>query len=164
MKKLNCTTFALCLVVLLFGCGLNNTPAFGTGSPVEANTEGPAAIDENGAIVCEAGKLSGMPDRLHMKLFNASVNVGVRQGAKLLQQSINAIPGAAYKVKVDGALGPLTRNALCGMNEQSVINEYKNKQAAFYRSIVARKPGQAKFLKGWLRRAAYEPPQMEGVQ
>jgi lysozyme family protein len=106
-------------------------------------------------IQCPGGQLTSIPDRLHQKLFNASINVGVGRGARLLQQSVNALRNP--DIAVDGKIGPATRGALCGLSEDAVIEQYKRQQAAFYRSIVARRPSQGKFLKGWLNRAAWEP-------
>lgn len=106
-------------------------------------------------IQCPDGQLASIPDRLHQKVFNASINVGVGRGARLLQQSINALRNP--DISVDGRVGPATRGALCGLSEDAVIEQYKRQQAAFYRSIVARRPSQGKFLKGWLSRAAWEP-------
>lgn len=110
------------------------------------------ASAQDDAIICP---ITELPDRLHQKVFNASVNVGVNRGAKLLQQSINVLHDP--DIRVDGKVGPATRGALCGLSEDKVIETYKVQQANFYRGIVNRRPSQAKFLKGWLNRAAWEP-------
>lgn len=95
-------------------------------------------------------------DRLTAKLFDTGVNTGVSRAVKLLQAALNDMLPAA-NLAVDGLLGPRTRAALAGPPEEAVLAVYVEKQAAYYQSIVDRKPGQAKFLKGWLRRAAWLP-------
>jgi type VI secretion system secreted protein VgrG len=95
-----------------------------------------------------------LPDRIHMKVFDTAVNTGVLRAKKILQEALNDF-GAG--LKVDGNVGLKTRLAICGKDEDVILAKYAAKQADFYRSIVARKPNQAKFLKGWLRRAAWVP-------
>lgn len=90
-------------------------------------------------IVCP---ITEIPDRLHQKLFNVSVNVGTNRGIKLLQQSINVLRDP--DIAVDGRIGPATRGALCGLSEQAVIEVYKQRQAAFYQGIVSRRPRDRK--------------------
>jgi len=40
------------------------------------------------------------------------------------------------------------------IDEGSMMNALRNRQADFYRDLVKRKPSYKKFLKGWLNRAA----------
>jgi lysozyme family protein len=109
------------------------------------------------AIPCRPGEIPEFPDRLHQKLFDTAVNAGHSRAVKLLQQALNDAGGA--RLAADGRIGPKTRAAICGLDENAVLRKYAERQAAFYRGIVARKPSQAKFLKGWLRRAAWLPPE-----
>ncbi len=99
--------------------------------------------------------------RVTAKLFDMSVNVGVAGAVKILQRAINAME-PVRKLAVDGQAGPLTLNALDEVlgrpqGESTLLTEICQAQANHYRAIVNRKPGQAKFLKGWLKRAAWLP-------
>ena len=96
----------------------------------------------------------GAPDRATAKMFDTAVNVGVGRAIKFAQK----ILGAA----VDGAVGPQTRAAAEKYfakpgAENKFLAAYAAAQAAHYQAIVARKTSQGKFLKGWLRRAAWIP-------
>ncbi len=106
-------------------------------------------------IVCNNGILKEMPSRLHQKLFNASVNVGTNRGIKLLQQSLRSFDRGS--VVVDGRMGPITRNAMCGLSEQALIDRYCKEQLNFYEGIIKRKPSQAKYRRGWTNRAMWQP-------
>lgn len=96
----------------------------------------------------------GAPELATDKAFDAAVNVGVGQAVKFAQ----AIVGTA----ADGAIGPKTLAAVADYFRQSgavgkFLAAFCKAQEAFYRGIVSRKPSQAKFLNGWLRRAAWLP-------
>lgn len=107
-------------------------------------------------IVCPSNQAAKIPDRLKAKLFDTAVNTGHNRANRILQQSINTLNPHA-RLKVDGALGPQSKKALCGLSEAALLKVYVQKQSAFYRGIVARKPSQQRFIKGWLRRAAWLP-------
>ena len=89
-------------------------------------------------------------------LFDQGVNGGLVAARKLLQQAINRVGGAL--LVVDGGIGPKTLAALdvqlarAGMG--AMISAYRAVAADRYRAIVAASPSQARFLKGWLRRAS----------
>jgi hypothetical protein len=38
-----------------------------------------------------------------------------------------------------------------------LLDKYCERQAAFYQGLAAKKASQKKFLKGWLKRAAWKP-------
>ena len=106
-------------------------------------------------------ELFDLPARLTAKLFDTAVNMGVGRAAKLLQTSINSL-GPVVKLIVDGAIGPRTLDALgllldAPNGEGRVLTAYADAQANHYQAIVRNKPSQKKFLKGWLRRAAWIP-------
>lgn len=95
-------------------------------------------------------------ERLQIKFFDTGVNCGRHRAAKILQAAINEVSSTAL-LKVDGALGPLTLSALQGIDEVLLLTSFVERQKDFYRSIVARKPCQERFIRGWLRRAAWLP-------
>ena len=103
----------------------------------------------------------GLPGRLTEKLFDTAVNMGPGRAAKLLQTAINSL-GPVVKLVVDGAIGPRTMDALglildTPAGEGRILAAYAEAQSTHYRAIVKAKPSQEKFLKGWLRRAAWVP-------
>ena len=62
------------------------------------------------------------------------------------------IPQRMLGVTADGVVGPKTIAALNRTKHEAFFNEIKREREAFFRRIVAAKPTQKKFLKGWLRR------------
>ena len=97
---------------------------------------------------------SGLPDRVRQKVFDAGVNIGLGTAFRYLQEALNAL---GSKIKVDGRIGPLPLGAVAGRSEDAVIRAFCRRQESHYRDIVKRRPSQAKFLKGWLSRAAWIP-------
>ena len=83
-------------------------------------------------------------DRLALQHFDHAVNAGLRSAAKLLQRTA--------KVAVDGAIGPMTLQAVNMMFYEVAEEEYYRQRCAFYVSLANDKPKLKKFLKGWLNR------------
>jgi Putative secretion activating protein len=101
------------------------------------------------------------PTRVLTKLFDTAVNVGVGGSVKMLQRAVKRLEPASTLL-VDGAIGPQTRAAFAQVStgpggSEGFLQAFCREQEAYYRRIVGRSPGQAKFLKGWLRRAAWVP-------
>lgn len=90
-------------------------------------------------------------DELAQKVFDTGVNMGASRAIKFLQEAANKL-GA--KLVVDGGLGPKTLEIVNRLEGQKLLTVFRELQAAYYQDIVKRKPEQAKFLKGWLKRAA----------
>jgi lysozyme family protein len=94
------------------------------------------------------------PEQATDKMFDAGVNIGPGGAIRLAQGVIG--------VRADGVIGPKT---LAAVQEyfsrpgaaEDFLAAFCRAQEAFYRAIVARKPAQAKFLNGWLNRAAWLP-------
>jgi type VI secretion system secreted protein VgrG len=100
-----------------------------------------------------------LPPLTAAKLFDASVNLGLARAVKLLQKALNSL-GA--DLAVDGAGGPQTLAAAQKIfarpeAEAIFLARFAERQGDFYRAIAAKNPALAKFLKGWLRRAAWVP-------
>lgn len=101
------------------------------------------------------------PPPLGEMMFDQAVNGGLRAARKLLQHAINTI-GRKYRyrtiaLKVDGVVGPVTRRRLDSMIERHGVSEiadaYREAVKDRYLGIVRADPSQARFIKGWLRRA-----------
>lgn len=87
---------------------------------------------------------------LAAKYFDLSVNMGKGQATKLVQRACIA---AGKPVDVDGGLGPQTMTALKEANQTCVLAALRSEAAGFYRVLIARKPVNKRFEKGWLKRA-----------
>lgn len=82
--------------------------------------------------------------RFAICIFDTAVNMGVGRAQKLAQKAANAIP--------DGKWGPLTRKAFMERSDALLVEMLLFYRRQAYRDIVASKPSQEKFLKGWLNR------------
>jgi len=81
------------------------------------------------------------------KIFDMAVNMGHRQAHKLLQRGVG--------VPDDGVFGEMT---LAAANQcENLVDVLCEQQAAFYHTLVSRRPVMGKFLKGWLKRANWRP-------
>jgi len=90
----------------------------------------------------DACQCDGMPDAIRYPLFDAAVNSGVSQSIKWLQSCVG--------VKVDGALGPITRQAANMAAPQVLRQQMLGKRLAF----MTRLDNWSANAKGWSRRIA----------
>jgi lysozyme family protein len=87
--------------------------------------------------------------RVATKLFDMAVNMGAAAAVKILQLAVLAAP--------DGKWGPKTLAATNAADPKVLLAALCRGSAERYRAIVEKRPASAKFLKGWLRRAAGVP-------
>ena len=85
--------------------------------------------------------LSGPLDLVH---FDTAVNMGPGRAVRFLQ--------SAVRCPVDGDFGPGTEMAVASCDPGEALLAYCDAREAFYRALVAKKPDQGVFLKGWLNR------------
>jgi lysozyme family protein len=85
-----------------------------------------------------------LPKGLDYVVFDFAVNAGTGRSVKTLQSAIGCVS--------DGVIGPKTMAAINGANPKDLIAKFSDARADFYQGIVARKPDQARFIKGWLNR------------
>lgn len=90
-------------------------------------------------------------DKISLSICDWIVNSG-SWGAKKAQQALNIINGS--NLSVDGKIGNNTLFALNNVNPEKFLQTYHELQRRFYRGIVASRPTQKVFLKGWLNRVA----------
>jgi lysozyme family protein len=90
-------------------------------------------------------------DDLCMRVFDCAVNQGPGTAVKLLQEAVGT---CGDPVAVDGAWGPLTVNAANAADPGLLLAAFQARRAAYYQEIVDRNPADAKYLAGWLARAA----------
>ena len=87
-------------------------------------------------------------DRISLSICDWIVNSG-NWGAKKAQYALNLL---GNNLIVDGKIGNKTIEALNNANPDEFLKVYHDLQRKFYRSIVAARPTQRAFLKGWLNR------------
>lgn len=80
------------------------------------------------------------------KLFDMGVNMGRSVAVHILQDVLG--------VEADGIFGNGTLKALNASSAGDVLARYRAALDSHYRRIVAENPDTAKFLNGWLNRAA----------
>ena len=85
-----------------------------------------------------------LPKGLDYVVFDFAVNAGTGRSVKTLQQAIGCVS--------DGVIGPKTMAVINDANTKDLIAKFSDARADFYQGIVARKPDQARFIKGWLNR------------
>jgi len=84
------------------------------------------------------------------KIFDLSVNMGASKANILIQRALRSV---GRKVNEDGILGIATLNAINVASSTELLVALRSEAAGYYRSIVASKKEQSKYLNGWLNRA-----------
>ena len=100
------------------------------------------AIYESGYWVPPRCDLLAQP--LDLVQFDTAVNMGPGRAVRFLQQAVGC--------GVDGDFGPATERAVLACDGGDAVLTYCKLREDFYRGIVARKPEQGVFLKGWMNR------------
>ena|ERR1700675_2670071 len=83
---------------------------------------------------------------LATKIFDTYVNEE-HTGIRILQQCL-------YMPSIDGIWGTHTCGAVNSASPVGLLITYREALAQHYRNVVLANPAEAKFLNGWLRRAA----------
>ncbi len=92
-----------------------------------------------------------LPDAVGAKLFDLAVNMGAVPAHELLQRTCT---DCGEPVAVDGRVGPLTVAAATRCDQGELLAALREQAAEHYRALVAANPDLARFLAGWLKRAA----------
>lgn len=103
-----------------------------------------------------------IPDqRIATEVFDTGINMGLRTGVRFLQEAINLLDAEAPDggIAEDGWLGEKTLKALARVlrsrgAEELLLKVSNILQGQRYIDIVRRKPDQARFIRGWLKRVA----------
>lgn len=88
------------------------------------------------------------------KFFDMAVNRGKRRAILLLQEALTALQCVLV---ADGVYGPRTEAAINACDPSLLLAQLVDVNVKSYNSIVAAKPDQKRFLKGWLNRARKLP-------
>lgn len=85
-----------------------------------------------------------LPRNVDLLQFDTAVLMGVTRSICFLQ--------AAAGVRVDGVLGPVTKDAVAGANLNDLATKYCSSRESYCYALVQKDPSQQKFLGGWLNR------------
>lgn len=103
----------------------------------------------------ERPRLHLLHGAIQAQMFDCSINHGSRNPIKWLQKITNQAIDA--KLKVDGMIGNKTAaavNEFVDMAGAKVSNSAMvEERTEFYQRLIKRKPSQAVFRRGWMRRA-----------
>lgn len=91
-------------------------------------------------------------------IFDFSVNCGVVQSVRIVQDALNGIVNSPLLV-VDGIFGNITLKTVNLFTSQEkkteVLREIRRRRKAFYRHLITKNPVMGKYENGWMRRAEY---------
>lgn len=85
-----------------------------------------------------------LPKGVDYVVFDFAVNAGTGRSVKTLQTAMGVV--------ADGIIGNQTMGVINSANPKDVVNKFSDARADFYQGIVARRPDQARFIRGWLNR------------
>jgi len=85
-------------------------------------------------------------------LLSFSINDGEAREVRMLQDCLN--------IPIDGVFGPQTLEYTNAFNPGQLAAALRAAQADFYRATAAARPDDARFLDGWLARAARVYPSL----
>lgn len=97
-------------------------------------------------------RLSLIPLRPAVVLYDAAVNSGPAQSVKLAQRGYNSCVAYGQPLVVDGIMGPATRAAMQLADTGKALTAMLDAREAFFQTIVANNPSQQVFLRGWINR------------
>ena len=100
----------------------------------------------------DALKLDLIPLRPAVVIYDAAVNSGPKQSVKFAQRGYNACVAYGQPLDADGIMGPATRKAMQQADTDKILMSMLDQREQFYHDLVAAKPSQEVFLKGWLNR------------
>lgn len=85
-----------------------------------------------------------LPKGVDYVVFDFAINAGVGRAVKTLQSTVGSTP--------DGIIGNRTLASVNAMDAKELVNKYSDARVDFYQGIVARRPDQVRFIRGWLNR------------
>ena len=85
-----------------------------------------------------------LPKGVDYVVFDFAINAGVGRAIKTLQSTVGSTP--------DGIIGNQTLARINAMDAKELVQQYSDARVDFYQGIVARKPDQVRFIRGWLNR------------
>ena len=95
-----------------------------------------------------------LPKGVDYVVFDFAINAGVGRAIKTLQSTVGSTP--------DGIIGNRTLARINAMDAKELVQQYSDARVDFYQGIVARKPDQVRFIRGWLNRV--EDARKSGIE
>jgi len=92
-------------------------------------------------------------EKIAAKVFDLSINIGVKEAIILLQQVLNNSLCKPEYLVLDGILGTLTIKDTNNMDSNILLKEIKIHAAQYYVNLSIKYPGDKVFLAGWIKRA-----------
>ena len=92
--------------------------------------------------------------RVATKIFDLCVNVGMHAAVYMVQEALN---GLGADLDDDGRWGPMTQACVNATQPDKLLRLLCGEARDYYMAIVDHRPESAKFLRGWLSRAADLP-------
>jgi lysozyme family protein len=86
-------------------------------------------------------------------VFYGSICTGVHGATRCLQQAVNFVGAPYIKVRVDGDLGPKTRQAANSVPTEWLNDSFRLYLIKRFDKLVEKKPVLKKYFRGWVRRA-----------
>jgi len=94
--------------------------------------------------MCRCDVLEGLDGGLALAVFDTSVNSGVGEASRMLQQLL--------EVTADGVIGPQTLAALAGRDLKRLAEDYLWARLGFDAGIAQRRLNSRQFLLAWVNR------------
>jgi lysozyme family protein len=91
-------------------------------------------------------------DDVAKRWLDMAVNGGEGTSTKLLQQAVNSFH-VGNPLNIDGRLGPATVVVVNAVNPLTLVAAFQNQRVAYYETVAAKNPADAKYLPAWLARA-----------
>ena len=89
-------------------------------------------------------------------IFDTVVNHGIKGGSRLVQRAVNSMGIDGLTLVTDGIFGKLSREAVDRVCSLVDVKNFGKmiliKRKSYYDDIIANKPSQAKFRRGWYNR------------
>lgn len=101
-----------------------------------------------------APKINKLPASIRPVMADMSVNHGPKNAIKMLQTVLDEVDDEG--VSIDGVIGPITIQTAEEAESRMgsfLLGALIEERRAFYLRLIARRPSQARFKNGWLRRA-----------
>ena len=93
-----------------------------------------------------------IPLRPAVVLYDAAVNSGPKQSVRFAQRGYNACVAYGQPLDTDGIVGPKTLLAMKQADTDKILMAMLDQREKFFNDLVAAKPSQEVFLRGWLNR------------
>ncbi len=89
-------------------------------------------------------------------IFDSVVNHGIKGGSRIVQRAVNSMGIDGLTLVTDGIFGKLSREAVDRVCSLVDVKNFGKmiliKRKSYYDDIIANKPSQAKFRRGWYNR------------